>query len=462
MPTQPDPDGSASGNGDDLERMLRSLLGDNAAQLSAASGLPLDTEHLSQMFAALRRAMTTDGIDWSAAEQQAQQRADAQQLPITDEERTEVGEATRIAALWLTETTSFTPPADGGVMNRREWVDATMPFWERLCEPIVLSITRTLQRSLQSQAPEQMRPLLAQAGAMMRAVASTIFGMQLGTVIGDLAGQVVSANEIGVPMLPGHRAALLPQNVVDFADGLDDVPEEQARIYLACRELAHVALFRAAPWLTSQLALTVQRYADGIPDVLSQVDVDIDPNDPESLRVAIESGALIPPPTADQQAAVRRLETLLTLIEGWVDEVARTATARLPRAAAVAEMFNRRRAEGGPAEQAFGSLVHLELRPKRLRQAATLWETLTEQLGVAARDRLWQHPDVLPDSAAIDDPKEFLAAYRAENDELDDDLERLLEGGFTAPGPADADESGAGSEDGDSGDEPTDGDRPQR
>ena len=73
---------------------------------------------------------------------------------------------------------------------------------------------------------------------------------------------------------------------------------------------------------------------------------------------------------AAQQAALGRLETLLALIEGWVEVVVSAAVGdRLPGAAALDETLRRRRASGGPAEQTFATLVGLERRPRRVRPA---------------------------------------------------------------------------------------------
>ena len=71
-------------------------------------------------------------------------------------------------------------------------------------------------------------------------------------------------------------------------------------------------------------------------------------------------------------------------------------------------MLRRRRATGGPAEQTFATLVGLELRPRKLREAAVLWERLTEAAGIDARDTVWQHPDLLPSSADLDEPAAFI------------------------------------------------------
>jgi putative hydrolase len=119
----------------------------------------------------------------------------------------------------------------------------------------------------------------------------------------------------------------------------------------------------------------------------------VDPNNPESLQQALSGGMFEPQDTPEQQVTLRRLETLLALIEGWVDAVVTDATKdRLPSAAALRETLQRRRATGGPAEQTFSTLVGLELRPRRLREASQLWAAVTEARGRSGRDALWATP----------------------------------------------------------------------
>src|SRR6185312_12970646 len=108
----------------------------------------------------------------------------------------------------------------------------------------------------------------------------------------------------------------------------------------------------------------------------------------------------------------------------------------LPSAGALRETIRRRRATGGPAEQAFASLVGLELRPRRLRDAARLWALLKDERGAEGRDAIWQHPDLMPGAADLDDPEGFSARRalaEAADGELDEALTRLLDGGYDSP-----------------------------
>jgi putative hydrolase len=148
----------------------------------------------------------------------------------------------------------------------------------------------------------------------------------------------------------------------------------------------------------------------------------------------MEGGLFDKKPSAAQQAALSKLETTLALVEGWVDEVVGQATAeRMPSAAKLQEAIRRRRAAGGPAEQTFGQLVGLELRPRRLRDASTLWGSLRTRQGIEARDAVWLHPHLLPTAADLDDPLGFREDVASptdlSEDEFDAELKKLLDEG---------------------------------
>ena len=173
---------------------------------------------------------------------------------------------------------------------------------------------------------------------------------------------------------------------------------------------------------------SITEFARGIridTDRLEALAEDFDPANPEELREAMQSGALIPPKSDEQLVALARLETMLALIEGWVDVVTADASNRLPRVDAIAETVKRRRASGGPAESAFATLVGLELRPRRLREAAQMWRTVTDAVGAEKRDELWSQPDLIPSSADIDDPSALIA--RISGVSVQDDIDQAIE-----------------------------------
>jgi putative hydrolase len=429
---------------EEFREMLRELLsgagGIDPSQLAGAAGLPNDPASIAALFGQLQQAMNRggDGIDWSVALRQGEERAASGQQQVGAEDRARLDQALQVASLWLDEAVDFSAlPDTPELLTRRAWVTATMPVWTQLAEPVALSISDSLTRVMSEQAPEELRSMIQGASRMMRGIGGALFAMQLGQVVGQLATEVVSGGDVGIPLQNDGRAVLVPQNVAEFGDGLD-IPDDQVELYLAVREIAHARLFRHARWLRLHLISAITAYARGIDidtDRLEQLAEGFDPSNTEELRDAVVNGALIRPKSDAQQAALSRLETMLALVEGWVDAVTADATGRLPKSDAIAESIRRRRASGGPAESAFATLVGLELRPRRLRDATAMWRAVTGAVGVEARDALWAHPDLLPTAADLDDPKALVARLTGADttdteadDEFNQALEQLLRG----------------------------------
>lgn len=347
-------------------------------------------------------------------------------------------DAVQVASMWLDAVTDLTTPGlTGAAWSRAEWVEATMPVWTDLVEPVAEGVTDAVASALGGQLgrlgeaglPDGM---LDQAGPMLRRMHGSLFSMQLGQGTGTLAGEVLTGCEVSLPLVPAPTVVLMPAALREFAAGLE-VDEPQARLYLAVREVARVRLFGAVPWLAPALLAAVRDYAADISIDTSAIEEavgSIDPSDPEAVQQALQGRMFAPQHSPAQQAALARLETLLALVEGWVDVVADRATREhLPQSEALGEAVRRRRATGGPAEKAFGALVGLELRPRRLRDAANLFAALEDSGGPAARDGAWRHPDLAPSTADLDDPLGYVErTARPEVDEMDAALDRLLRG----------------------------------
>jgi putative hydrolase len=240
------------------------------------------------------------------------------------------------------------------------------------------------------------------------------FGSQLGQALGTLSREVLTSTDIGLPLGPKGVAALMPEAIESLAEGLEQ-PRSEIMMFLAAREAAHHRLFSHVPWLSTQLLNAVEAFARGMKVDMSGIEdfaQGFNPaslTDPTAMEQLLNQGIFEPKSTPEQIAALERLETLLALIEGWVQTVVSDALGdRIPGTSALSETLRRRRATGGPAEQTFATLVGLELRPRKLREAAVLWERLTEAVGADARDGVWQHPDLLPQADDLDEPAGFI------------------------------------------------------
>jgi putative hydrolase len=375
------------------------------------------------LFAELQKLMNYSGgpVNWDLARQGAISQLAPGHQPTSAAERAAVSESLRLADLWLDQATELPSGIDRGLAwSRVEWVEQTLPAWSALIDPLAERVVAAMTSALPAEAAQIAGPLAGIMGQM----GGVMFGAQVGQALAKLADEVTTSTEVGLPLGPKGAGVLVPQNVAAFGAGLDR-PEDEVRLFLALREAAHQRLFAHVPWLRQQLTDAVHAYARGIhvdpeaiqrglDEAMSGMEGGLDPQDPESIQRLLGSGVLEPEETPEQAMALRRLETLLALVEGWVDSVvAAAAGERLPGHSALAETMRRRRASGGPAEQTFATLVGLQLRPRRLRDASTVWGAMAAQYGSAERDRLWSHPDLLPTSDDLDEPLDFVARQGA-------------------------------------------------
>jgi putative hydrolase len=331
--------------------------------------------------------------------------------PIAEATTTAIADAVRLADTWLDGVT----PLPAGTTKSMawtpsDWIDNTLDTWKRLCDPVAEQISTVWASTLPEEAKSMAGPLLA----MMSQMGGMAFGSQLGQALGTLSREVLTSTDIGLPLGPKGLAALMPDAIESLAEGLEQ-PRSEILTFLAAREAAHHRLFSHVPWLSSQLLNAVEAFAKGMKvdtSGLEEFTRGFNPEsltDPSAMEQLLNQGIFEPKATPEQVAALERLETLLALIDGWVQTVVNDALGdRIPGTSALSETLRRRRATGGPAEQTFATLVGLELRPRKLREAAVLWERLTEAVGADRRDAVWQHPDLLPSAEDLDEPAAFI------------------------------------------------------
>ena len=374
---------------------------------------PNDPQQMAKFIAQLQQMFANPGqgpVNWDLARQLAEHQL-TNDDPILDEgDRKAVREALLLADHWLNPVTTLssgvrTPAA----WTRREWITSTLDVWRKLCDPIAGQMVNAMSDLL----PEPMREQLGPMTAMMQSLGGTMFGGQVGQALASLAKEVLASSDIGLPLAPAGTAALLPVNIRQYGEGLE-VPDDEVRLFMALREAAHQRLFTNVGWLRSHVLSAVETYARGIrvdraavEDAMGR----LDPARPETFQEITIEGVFTAEDSPQQAAALSRLETTLALVEGWVTHVVTAAAAdRLPHLANLSEAFRRRRAAGGPAEQTFATLVGLELRPRRLREAAALWQAVERHRGIDGRDAIWDHPDLLPTDSDFSDPDGFASS----------------------------------------------------
>lgn len=388
---------------------------------------------LSGMGSTMNSPEGSGPVNYAMAERIARQQI-GQVSPVRQQDTTAVEEAVRLAELWLDDATEL-PTSSGKVVawNAETWLTETLPMWKRMVTPVAQHMNEAQLESLPEEARELMGPMLQ----MMNQMSGMNFGMQLGNALGDLAKQAITGSDFGLPVAPTDVTALLPENISRAAKDLD-VAGQEVMVYIAARESARQRLYRHVPWLVERLVSSVEEYAAGLVIDTSHIEeatreLNLESGDPAAIQDAMQrlQGMDLSPRISSRNAqAVSRLETLLALVEGWVEHVVTTAMGeRIPSTSAMTEAWRRRRATGGSAEQAFAKIVGIEFNAPKVAEAAELWRRVDVAVGQERRDKVWEHPDLMPTAEHLDNSADYIDGLLDEgtDDSFDEEFAKLEE-----------------------------------
>ena len=363
--------------------------------------------------------------------------------PVGESDLAQIQQAFSIAETWLNEAVLFPqiPHIGNAVLARTDWIDATLSGWQSAVEPLAVGLSTAMSELLDhaqmgddesNEHSDGETPALAipvgMISMLLKSFIGSLIATQLGQAIGGLAGKVTGAHDIGLPLLDPVYPALVPQNIREWSTDLD-IALDEVQIFHALREASVARLFSNNPWLVSYIRTAITDYGKGI-----NIDMDaiqeqaqraldesggFDPSNPESLKIALNSGIFTPQETPAQRAALTKLETVLALIDGWCEEVVSLAAGnRLPNLNALQETLRRRRATSAPAQQLFSSLLGLQVSPRLSREATAFWSQVRQLKDIAGRDQIWS--GILPTADDLLTPESFLKSL-----EIPDDLSGL-------------------------------------
>lgn len=352
-----------------------------------------------------------------------------------------VSDAVHLVELWLSDFTVLAPVALPPVAwSRAEWIEATLPAWKTMTEPVVATLSAALAAATAAQmggdAGDGADPLASLLHPLLARAVDAMFGAHVGEGLGRAATAVLTGTDLGLPLLAKPQIAILPTNLTALQQQTE-LDAEDLLLYCSLREAARQRLFTEVAWISPQIVALVQHYARETkvdPDELSQtlitrLPTQFSPETIASFQANLSDILFRPETSPEQDQILARLNALLALIEGWVEHVTElTAKRWLPNWPVLAESLRRHRAVSRPAESVVTPFIGMNLSLASIRQAANFWEAVRQARGVDGRDDIWRHPDALPSAQDTADPAAFLTqAPPPSKDDFEDELRRLLD-----------------------------------
>lgn len=295
-------------------------------------------------------------------------------------------------------------PATVKTFGRAEWTKATLGAWGWLFEHVAAKLSGGLG------GPEDPSGEEAPLGiaAAMGQVAPLLVGIQVGTLVGRLATDVLGRYDHPIPRDDDGRLLFVDPNVARLAADYDLDADAFLR-WLALGSAARHLVLGAAPWMTRYWRSLFVEVVDAMEIDVGELQtrmMDLQSQGPAALEEGLGAGAALPlVPTDRHQRALARLRSFIAAVEGYARHatgaVAETVVGPVTQ---IEEGVARHRLKGNEAEAMLKTILGVSFDRDLEAAGATFCAAVVKLKGIEALNRMWTAPDNLPSYEEIKDP----------------------------------------------------------
>lgn len=353
-------------------------------------------------------------IDWGVAERVAAWAAARTKTPLSYRwaaMQADFDELTARAEGLVAESTGLVltaGPTRGRVIDRAGWVHTNVVSFERLLGP-------TLQKAAARKTPSVLATLPSWVEKSAAGVGRSVSGAQLGLVLGWLSTRVLGQYDLLVTDEPDSEQDIVyyvgPN--VEAIEQRFGFPPKEFRLWLALHEVTHRFQFTAVPWLGAHFRSLVdqgleplgadpRRMLDAVRRAADEVRAGRSP-----LQDAGVIGLVATP---EQLEAIRRIQALMSLLEGHGDvTMDRAGAEAVPGAERFASVLRARREQARGPARLVQQLLGIEAKFRQYAEGERFVRSVEESGGPRLFSRVWQGPEWLPSMVEIRDPSQWVA-----------------------------------------------------
>lgn len=323
-----------------------------------------------------------------------------ERVPVDPWAAEEFRELTRLAEFQIEQVAPFAvhPAPDVLPVDAREWADRNMEGFLYLAEPF--------SNIMDTDA-------LGPAAAMIGQLGPAMIGMQLGTLVGSLAGWVMAGFDAGVPNSDDGPITYVVPNIERFTTEHGFEPRD-VRMWAALHEATHRAMFRV-PFTTEHVVELVTEMGRNLkisPDSLMGMMQGIDPTkleggiDPEQIAGLFDSPGL-----ADAQ---REVAAFLGLTGGYRRLLVHQAAANLlPRMSDMDHARDTERDLGDAMANSAFSATFVD--PEDIERGHRFVTEVENRFGAESLTAMWTRQGRFPTADEIEDPVAYAARVLLED-----------------------------------------------
>ena len=321
--------------------------------------------------------------------------------PITDDVRKVLSDAIHSSESVLAGYTRLPliEPISGEAVTRAGWANKTLSSWRWLLERLA---TRFIDESAASaqETMDQMTMVMKQVGPLL-------MGLQSGTLVGQLAREVVSGFDPSIPREGERSIVVVVPNLRVVATGYDLDMADVVRT-VAVQDVARYLVVQGVGWVAPYRKNLMVALVDSIEIDTGELErrlIDLQSHGMEALQAGQMEAKLPIVSTPAHQVALDRVRAFVGLHEGYAAHAtAAIAPQVLGDITRVDEAIARHRAAASEAKDMLASVLGFAL-DRDLATTGTTFCSAIEQLeGLPALNRVWEAPDNLPTYAELKDP----------------------------------------------------------
>src|SRR3954471_15205106 len=335
-------------------------------------------------------------VDWTLARQVARFAAGNGAAPALESPDFEsrVGATERVLSDY-TGLSAVEPIPAPETVSRGDWAELNVRSMADMLEPV----TERLGKRFTGAG--------AFAGPLRIAAGATVAG-EIGLVVGYMAQRSLAQYELSL-LEPDRPARLLfvEPNLARAIRDLDVDPDSFLS-WIVLHELTHVLQFSGVPWLRGHMGSLMRSYlatvevriqrggAGGVPSL---------PSPARLVELFREGGLVALVQTREQRAIMERVQSAMSVIEGYSEHVMDAVGATvLPAYEGLRDAMERRRRSRSAPERVLQRLLGFEMKMRQYEQGKQFCDAVVSAHGIAVLNRVWESPDALPSAAELRRP----------------------------------------------------------
>jgi coenzyme F420 biosynthesis associated uncharacterized protein len=296
--------------------------------------------------------------------------------------------------------TGLRPPAPlpgPELLTRPDWARANL----RSLRPVLDRLSGGLGEGLGPVAPA------------LRGALGVLLAAEVGVALGYLSRRVLGQYELVLVDAEAPPRLLFVGLNLDEAGRALEADDDELLRWVALHEVTHALQFAGVPWLREHLAGMLH-------ELVGSMEVSLDParmlrvptrEDLRSLMEAVAAGDLISlVATPAQRELLNRMQATMAVLEGYAEHVMdAVGTELLPSLPRLRAAMDRRRASASAPARVLQRLLGLEMKIRQYRLGKAFCDAVVARGGIAALNRVWDEPGVMPTLAELEDPGRWMA-----------------------------------------------------